>query len=278
MHNKLPKDFIIESEKAVKVGLLGTVTPDNMPHISLISSIQAKGDESLIFGQFIEGMSKTNIKTNPKIGFLVMSMKREYWTGKTNWVEAKTEGEDFIMFNAKPLFRYNSYCGIHTVHLMKLININEKKVISIPKTVTDILRTSLSKPFIKTESSSILKPLSQKLLNTSENPKFIAYIDDQGFPVINPVIHATSKNSNIILFSKPSNDEFWQNLKSGAQICIFALSLEMENVLVNGTFRGFQTTLTGKTGVLEIERIYNSMPPKMGYIYPDEKLLPVSDF
>lgn len=154
----------------------------------------------------------------------------------------------------------------------------EKKVLGIPQITIQIFRTSLSKPFISTTEETVLKPVSLDLINTPSNPKFIAYIDEEGFPVIYPSIHATSKNSNTILFSKPSKDEFWSKLKPGTQLSLFALSLDMENVLVSGTFKGFMTTLTGKTGIFEIEKVYNSMPPKMGYIYPEEKIAPVTEF
>lgn len=56
-----------------------------------------------------------------------MSLKREFWTRRAIWREAKTEGEEFVMFNNKPLFRYNSYFGIHTVHFMKLWDIKKKR-------------------------------------------------------------------------------------------------------------------------------------------------------
>ena len=44
----------------------------------------------------------------------------------------------------------------------------------------------------------------------------------------------------------------------------------MESVLVKGLYSG---------GVLEIERVYNSMPPKMEYVYPrSETIEPVRSF
>jgi len=37
----------------------------------------------------------------------------------------------------------------------------------------------------------------------------------------------------------------------------------MENVLVKGVFSGFNKGIA----TLKIDKVYNSMPPKMGYIY-----------
>lgn len=278
MDNKFSKDFIKESEKTMKIGLLGTITEGNCPHISLICSLQAKGENELIWGQFIEGTGKNNIKNNPKAGFLLMSLNREYWHGRAIWKGLKTEGTDFEMFNSKPMYRYNSYFGIHTVHYMKLLNISEKKTISIPKTIIGLASTHISKPFINVIDKTILKPLSLKLINASGNPKFISFIDSEGFPVIYPVMQAAVKNTNTVLFSKHPKTCIWDNMEEGSQLSLFALSLDMEDVLVNGIFKGFKTTPSGKIGVLEIQRVYNSMPPKMGYIYPEEELLPVKLF
>lgn len=278
MDDKLSLDFIKESEKTMKVGLLGTVTEDNRPHISLICSLQAKGENELIWGQFIEGISKSNIKTNPKTGFLLMSLNKEYWHGRAIWKDSKTEGEDFEMFNSKPMYRYNSYFGIHTVHYMKLLNISEKKRISIPKTLLGLASTCITKPFIGVKDKPILKHLSQKLINAPGNPKFISFLDKEGFPVIYPVMQTVVKNTNTVLFSKHPNTCIWNDLKEDAKVSLFALSMDMEDVLVSGSFKGFQTTFAGKIGVLEIERVYNSMPPKMGYIYPEDELLPVKAF
>ena len=44
----------------------------------------------------------------------------------------------------------------------------------------------------------------------------------------------------------------------------------MESVLVKGRF---------SKGILEIERVYNSMPPKMEYVYPrEETIAPIRSF
>ena len=43
-----------------------------------------------------------------------------------------------------------------------------------------------------------------------------------------------------------------------------AISMEMESVVVKGTFSGFK----GGIGRVKIDRVYNSIPPVMRYIYP----------
>ena len=60
-----PED-IRETQPAMKIGLLATVTPEGLPHVTLLSSLMACAPSGLCFGQFTEGMSKKHILDNPK--------------------------------------------------------------------------------------------------------------------------------------------------------------------------------------------------------------------
>ena len=57
-------------EPAEKIGILASISNENLPHISLITSIMANTSNQLTIGEFSKGLSKEYIKNNPKIGFL----------------------------------------------------------------------------------------------------------------------------------------------------------------------------------------------------------------
>ena len=69
-------------QPAMKIGLLATVNPHGLPHITLLSTLMASSPTRMCFGQFTEGLSKSYIQSNPKTGFLVMSLDRNLWRGK----------------------------------------------------------------------------------------------------------------------------------------------------------------------------------------------------
>ena len=120
-------------EPEAKIGLIATVNPDGLPHITMISSIRAKSPTQLMWGQFCEGLSKKNVTTNPKTGFLVMTPDRRLWRGKAKWTHTEEkQGEDFEMYNNTPMFRYNAYFGIHTVHYMDLIETHGQEKLPWP--------------------------------------------------------------------------------------------------------------------------------------------------
>ena len=51
-------------------------------------------------------------------------------------------------------------------------------------------------------------------------------------------------------------------------VAVFALSLEMESVLVRGRFSGYRRYAGLRAGAIDIDWVYNSMPPLQGPIYP----------
>lgn len=279
MQKELPQEYINKFEVSEKIGLIASVSPEGLPHITLISTLQANTPTEMIWGQFVEGLSKEYVKTNPKTGFLIMSLQKELWRGKALWTREMKEGPEYTMFNNKPLFRYNSYCGIHTVHFMDLIEISDRSQLDIKAVALGSILTKLSKRGLKSNvKARILKPWAEDLFNKMNTLKFLSYIGIDGFPVIIPVIQAQAEGSGRIIFSSNPHGQELASIPENAPVSIFGLSLTMENVLVQGAFSGFQRSKLIKTGVVDIQRVYNSMPPKHGYIYPVEKLEAVTDF
>ena len=75
-------------EPEAKVGLLATVNPRGLPHLTLITAMQAKTPTEMIWGQFSEGISKKNVRENPRTGFLIMTLDRSMWRGAAVWTRA----------------------------------------------------------------------------------------------------------------------------------------------------------------------------------------------
>ncbi len=114
----------------MKVGLLATVSHDGLPHVTLISSLMACGPTQICFGQFTEGISKKNLLENPKVGFLIMSLDKNLWRGKATYTHSVKEGQEYDFYNNIPMFRYNSYFGVHTVYYMDLVLHTEKNTLT----------------------------------------------------------------------------------------------------------------------------------------------------
>lgn len=260
-------------ETTSKVGLLATVNPEGLPHISLITSIQAGGPDEVLFGQFTEGHSKTYVNSNPKTAFLIMTLDKSLWTGRADYSHAKREGEEYEMFNNKPMFRYNSYFGIHTVHFMDLIEVSEKQGLPLLSIVAATLLTKTAKGGAKTGvRDRILTPFGEKLFNGLDSLKYISWIADDGYPVLVPVIQCQAADSRRLAFSPLAYRRLLKDIPEGAEVAIFGLTMQMENVLARGRFSGYSRKRGVRLGLVDLDWIYNSMPPKHGQIYP---LLPL---
>jgi len=268
-----------EFEPEAKVGLIATINPEGQPHVTLITALQAKSPDTIIWGQFSDGKSKEHVRTNPKTAFLIMTMDRSLWRGKALWTHEKKHGEDYEMFNTKPMFRYNAYLGIHTVHYMDLKETYGRESLPLVKIILSSVITSVVKSGAKTGvKDRILKPWGQGLFNRLDAIKFISFIDHDGFPAIIPLIQCQAAGSRRLVFSPFAYKEELGAIAAGSTVAIFGMTMDMEDILVRGTFTGIGKSRGASLGAVDIEMVYNSMPPLHGQIYPEEPLTPVVNF
>ncbi len=238
----------------------------------------AKPDQ-LTLGQFCKGLSKQYIQENPHVAFLIMTIDKKMWRGRAKWTHLKKEGPEYERYNEIPMFRYNTYFGINTVHYLDLIGTSESEDLPMPKIALSAVLTKLAKGAAATGlEERILKPFAEHLFNQLDSLKFIAYIGQDGFPVIVPVIQCQAADSRRLVFSPiPFKDELIR-ISEETQVAVFGLTMGMEDVLIRGTFRGYRRTIGLKLGTIDIEWVYNSMPPAHGQIYPEVELTPVREF
>ncbi|MEE1032179.1 MAG: hypothetical protein U0L12_08575 [Ruminococcus sp.] len=252
-------------EKSEKLGVVGTIDDCGDPHLSLLTTIMAKGDKEMVVGQFTKGLSKGYMQERNKCGFAIMGLDMNFWTGTMNWKDVKDEGEEFVKYNNMQMWRYNTYFGIYKVHYFDLAHISEKRKLDIPKVAVNAFRCIISKPFMKyAGKEKILRPYAKKMFNAVGNPKFISFINEEGYPVVAPAVQAQEVGTNTIVLTSSPYGELLKPLKKGARVAMMAISLDMESVVIKGTFSGFK----GGIGRIKIDRVYNSIPPVMRYIYP----------
>ncbi|HML68217.1 MAG TPA: pyridoxamine 5'-phosphate oxidase family protein [Clostridia bacterium] len=253
-----------------KVGVLAVEDENGYPHLSFLSSIQALGDHALTFGQFSAGLSKRFILDRPRVGFLVLSADKRYLSGTATYTHSANTGKEFDLYNNKPLFRYNSYMGFYRIFYLNLERISEIRPLPMSAIVLGALLSRAKALFVQKNEKKALPPVGQALFAQLDSLKFLCYYDKKGEARLFPVVQATSAGSDrIALAGIPFGSEL-KKIPDGAKASILCLNLKMESVLVKGRYT---------KGVLEIERVYNSMPPKMEYIYPrSESIEPVRSF
>ena len=266
---RLSKRAVEEFAAEAKVGLLATVNGNGEPHISLITTLQAKTPRELIWGQFCEGLSKHQIRDNPSAAFLVMNAHRQLWRGTARWTHEVQEGEDHEALNHQPMFRYNAYFGIHTVHHMELATTSGMETLNLPRIIAGSLAAAVTKVGVRSGGGeAILTPWARQHINKLTTLKFLATVGEDGYPSIVPMVPIQAADSRQLVFSPSVYHRELSAIREGSPVAVFALSMQMESVLMRGRFEGYRRPLGPRLGVVALDWVYNSMPPKQGQIYP----------
>lgn len=273
-----PED-IQETHPEMKIGLLATVTPQGLPHVSMLSSLMACSPGGLSFGQFTEGSSKENILQDPKVGFMIMSLDRNLWRGIADYTHSAKDGPEFDYYNNVPMFRYNAYFGVHTVHYLDLLSHTGKSPLPMNRIIFAAVQSMLARTIgKKRENQAVLNDWTRTFLNKLDNLKFLAYIGRDGYPVIIPAIQAQCLDSQHIIYSTSVYQDELEEIPPGADLCVFGLALTMEDVLLRGKYLGMHRKGGIRVGMVDINFVYNPMPPVPGQIYPPVELRPVKEF
>jgi hypothetical protein len=279
VHKYFSESDIKSFEPEMKVGLLATVNEDGLPHITLLSSLCASSPTELVFGQFSEGLSKVNIRKNPKVGFLILTLDRNTWRGKATFTHTEKSGREFDVFNNMPMFRYNAYFGIHTVYYFDLVEQYGKTPLPMGSIVQAALKTMVAKMFSRKErTKEILNPWTRQLINKISNLKFLAYVGEDGYPVIIPVIQAQTSGAENVIFAASAFKEEIEAIPADKTVAFFCMSFDMEDVLLRGSYKGIQRIGGVQCGNVLVNWVYSPMPPKPQQVYPEIKLEAITTF
>ncbi|NIV35179.1 MAG: hypothetical protein GWN58_38720 [Anaerolineae bacterium] len=272
-------DEIDAFSPTMKIGLLATVNPDGLPHLTLVASLQANSPTQMIFGQFTEGLSKKHVRQDPKAGWLIMTLDRQIWRGKATFTHTAKQGPEFEMYNNTPMFRYNAYFGVHTVFFLDLLEHAGKMPLPMGRVVFAAVQTMIARALgPKSAQQPVLNLWTRQLMNKLDNLKFLSYIGPDGYPRIIPTIQAMAAGSDQIIYSTGAFSNDLHAIPPGSSVAVFGMSLQMEDVLMRGKYLGLRRIAGIRCGSVAVDWVYNPMPPKPQQIYPRVDVEPVRAF
>jgi hypothetical protein len=264
---------------AMKIGVLATVSDNGLPHMTLLSSLRASSATCLTFGQFTEGLSKKNVMRNPRTGFLVMTLQKELWRGTATFSHTGKSGPEYDAYNNEPMFRYNAYLGIHTVFYLDLMAHTGRQSLPLGGIVAASLATAAVRAVTGTaRECHALNQWTRGVMSAMGNLKFAAYVAPDGYPRVVPVLQAQAGSRDRILFSPLAYGDELEAIPAGACLAVFGVTLKMEDVLMRGTYAGIRRICGIRCGQLEVDWVYNSMPPVPGQVYPPSECSAVRVF
>jgi hypothetical protein len=270
---------IQDTHPAMKIGLLATVSPAGLPHVTLLSTLMACSPKQLSFGQFTEGISKENLSNNPKAGFLLMGLDRNLWRGKAVYKHRSNAGAEYDYYNNVPMFRYNAYFGIHTVCYLDLVGHSGKSPLPMNRIIFAAIQTVLARTLArKSARETVINGWTRAFLDKLDNLKFLCYVDADGYPTLIPAIQTQSLDDRHLLFSTSVYSDELEAIPAGIPLSVFGMALTMEDVLLRGKYQGFRRLGGVRVGVLEVDWVYNPMPPVPGQIYPPIPVRAITEF
>jgi hypothetical protein len=217
------------------------------------------------------------MRERPLIGFVAMTLDRMLWRGAARWTRLDRQGPEYEAFNRKPMFRYNSYFGVNTVHYLDLEWVEGPSPlpmagIAAAKLAT-MARSGMRAPRSETGA---LSPYARSLVDGLASLNFLSWIDAKGEPRIVPVPQGRSAGTGRIVFTRGPYGRDLLPIPDGAKASIFSFNMSMESLLTLGTYRAPRRA--GRLGALDIEEVYNPMPPIPGRVWPAPALEPVREF
>jgi hypothetical protein len=270
--SELPEKAIEFTKPDIMLKIVATIDSRGWPHLTIITSNRVIAKDKVAWGQFTIGMSKKNILENPKQGIIYMTgdMPFKILQLKAKFSHIETDGEDIDYFNNTKLMRYFTYLNIFKVYYGDVVAALPIRKLPLGGIFVGILKSMIGKGGAKTNlSEKRLNMLGYKLFKGPINPKFIAYVDpSDGYPVIVPCIQLTAPDHNRLIFPPSALKEDLEAIPVDSKVAVLSLNLDLAGQLVKGTFIGFKKFRKIRFGVIEIEEIYNSVPPLPGVYYP----------
>lgn len=116
------------------------------------------------------------------------------------------------------------------------------------------------------------------MFNQLDGLKFISYVKEDGFPTLTPIIQCQAADSTRLAFSTGIFNDELEQIPSGAPVAVYCMNLGIESVLTRGIFTGFRRVRGIKMGSVDINWVYNAMPPANSQIYPEIPLKAITNF
>jgi hypothetical protein len=125
---------------------------------------------------------------------------------------------------------------------------------------------------------NVLNPWTRTFVDKIDNLKFLCYVGADGYPLLIPAIQTQSLDAQHVLFSTSVYADELLPIPAGVPMAVFSMALTMEDVLMRGTYQGLRRVGGVKAGVVEVDWVYNPMPPVPGQVYPATEIRAVTEY
>ncbi len=263
--NELLEEDIPKFLPEVMVKLLATSDENGKPNLAFIASLYAKDPKTVIFADFMWGKTNVNIdQGNHKVASAFMDLGLNFWNIPGDFTHWETSGETFEYFNNRSIFKYNAYSGISRAGFINIHHVDRQKI-NILKLAGSLVKSVIAKGAVKNSHEiDKLNRLTFNHFNKLLTLKYITYLQEDGYPTIIPVIALKPADKGRVYFPiSPFKKEILE-IPENVEIACLGLSLKIIMFQIKGKYKGIKKFRGIKLGIIDIEEVYNSLPPLTG--------------
>ena len=263
-----------------KIAVTAVKNDDGTVHPSLLTSLMPIAPDRLAIGEFVRGRSKDLFPFSREVAFAFLSLQGfRTWRGRARWTGKRKDGPELDAYKRMPMHRYNAYFPVHTVHYFDLEELRGPESFGFAGVGLGSLASAFAAGAVGTASRDrILKPYGEGICKAPIGLRFLAWIDADGRPDIVPVHTCRAADGERLILTGGRYGDILSTIPEGTDVSVFLAKLTLENIVVGGRFGGFRRFRGVRAATVDIERVYNSMPPNADSIYPPEPLKAVETF
>lgn len=244
---------------------LATASPDGVPNIAPVISLEAWDETTLIFGELMIWKTKANLLANPKVGVSVLTDDMNCWTVRGVFQGFERTGERFEKISMNDMFRYNAYTGVRNVGVIEVESVRRVKGMASPARLLELGYGALRARGVKFERTGPMPPQVTEKFSRVKAAKHICYVDSDGYPLSLPSVTMFPTGHGALEFGAAEMKDF-----TGATP---ALPLRAAAAIITSDPVAYQikgTVSSAKSGVglrlarLDVEDVYSSSPPVPG--------------
>ncbi len=238
-----------------------TKDSNDEPNSSLVTSWTVYDGNTLVYGDFLTEKTRKNLNAgNSQMSLLVMTMGLDSWLIKADFESYHHNDEIYEFIAQTPLFRYNQYTNARGAGVAEAISSSEKYGISKLSVLSSFLKTRFAKgkvPVEESDEGNMPKNIYD-VFSQMAAVKFLAFIDEDGYPAGFPEFGMLPAASNTIVMKRIQEKRRGYNLHDEQRVAISLVSLEPAAFQLKGTFH----EIDEDTAYVKLDRVYACSLPR----------------
>jgi len=258
------KQDLIDAMKTFETPkFMATKDSSGEPNVVPVLSWTVYEGNTLVYGDFMTYKTRNNLNNgNTKFSILVFTTDLDSWLIKADFESFHRNDEIYEFIAQTPLFRYNQYTNARGAGVAEAIWASEKFGISKMNVLLAFLKAKLASRKVPIqESNEGNMPLNVfNRMSQMAAVKIIAYISEDGYPIVYPEFGMLPVSSNRIVLKRGEEKRRGFSIKDGSRVAVSLVTLEPAAFQLKGNFR----VLNDSTGYIELDRVYTCSLPRPG--------------